>query len=166
MPPPIASVKRRCYVFTVTDAKRVRRADAVAARAVRNPGVRHAEIERAGTMPAIGDKVWRFDQNRRVYARDENGKARGGPIWREHWEPLEIIGETTRSWIIGRHGASVQFGDKIAKAAWPGALALSEEDISKRAFVEGRYSLSERVRRCTDYETLKKIEAALDAAGT
>lgn len=116
--------------------------------------------------PHIGMKVWRFDQNRRVYRRDANGRAVGGPIWREHWEPLEIIGETSRSWLIGRPGWKPHAADKCAKAKWPGPYATSEDDIDRAAFVEGRHALAERVHRCRDFTTLKAVEAALDAAPT
>lgn len=118
------------------------------------------------TPPHIGMKVWRFDVNRRVYARDENGRAKGGPIWREHWEPLEIIGETSRSWLIGTEWMrrSPDRADKVAKSSWPGTLATSEEDIDRRAFIEERHKLAERVHQCRNYDTLKAIEAALEAA--
>lgn len=119
--------------------------------------------------PHVGMKVWAFDVNRRVYRRDENGRAVGGPIWREHWAPRFVIGETRVSWLVGDEfmlGKSEWFkrADKIAKKDWPGSLALSEEDIDRRAFVEGRWALADRIKSCTDYDTLKKIEAALDGA--
>ena len=44
----------------------------------------------------IGDKFWSFDLNRRRYG--EGRKI----IYREHYFRVEIIGETSRSWIIGR----------------------------------------------------------------
>lgn len=45
----------------------------------------------------IGDTLYRFDGNRRVYV---DGK--GGPIYREHFEPLKIVGENKVSWILER----------------------------------------------------------------
>ena len=115
--------------------------------------------------PHIGMKVWAFDVNNRVYKRDENGKASGGPIWREHWVPMEIVGETSRSGLVGPEWAKKhpERATKIAKRDWPGSLAVSEADIDRRAFVETRYAIGRRVQNCTDYATLKTIEAALDA---
>lgn len=50
---------------------------------------------------AIGSTIYWFDENRRVYHKDERGRSVGGPIWREHWRPVIIRGETSRSWIVG-----------------------------------------------------------------
>lgn len=114
--------------------------------------------------PHIGMKVWRFDINRRVYKRDENGRAIGGPIWREHWVPLEIVGETTRSWIVARPGMPASFGAKVSKKEWPREWAVSEADIERRDMIEnGTNALARRVERCRDYDTLRAIEALLDA---
>jgi len=108
------------------------------------------------TTPHIGMKLWRWNENRRVYERNpETGRAIGGPIWREHWEPCEIIGETSRSWLVGK-------AEKIPKSQFPGEYATSEEDIERRAYVIGmRHKLADRLRNCKCYETIKKIEDAL-----
>lgn len=118
------------------------------------------------TAPHVGMKVWAFDQSRRVYKHDEKGRAIGGPIWREHWHQLEIVGETSRSWLVGPEWARSQpeRASKIAKKDWPGSLACSEEDIDRRAFVEERHKLADLIRQCHDFDTLKKIEAALRSA--
>lgn len=118
------------------------------------------------TAPHIGMKVWAFDQNRRVYKRDEKGRAIGGPIWREHWQPLEIVGETSRSWLVGPEWAKQhpEQASRVAKKDWPGSLACSEEEIGRRAFVEDRHKLAQRITQCRDFDTLKKIEAALNEA--
>lgn len=119
------------------------------------------------TAPHIGMKVWRFDENRRVYARNADGKASGGPIWREHWVEAQIIGETRASWLIGHAGEikpwMLKSADKIAKRDWPADIAVSQEDIDRKSFVEDRWELAHRVQNCRDYDTLKAIEAALDA---
>lgn len=117
------------------------------------------------SQPHIGMTVWQFDPNRRVYPRDDNGRAFGGPIWREHWVRLCVIGETSKSWLVGPDWMASQLdrAEKVAKKAWPGNLLTSEAEIERAAFVEQRYRLAERVQKCLDYDTLKTIEAALDA---
>lgn len=55
----------------------------------------------------VGDRIWRFDINRRIYRRDENNRATGGPIYREHFNPEIITGETNLSWLIQRSDGSV-----------------------------------------------------------
>jgi len=52
-------------------------------------------------MIGIGTKLYRFNENRRVYKRDDNKRAIGGPIYAEHFEPIEIHGETKVSWLCG-----------------------------------------------------------------
>lgn len=120
--------------------------------------------------PHVGMKVWRFDMNRREYERDARGRAVGGPIWRKHWVEEQIVGETRVSWIVGpewmREPRQLSRALKVPKKDWPGSLAVSEEDIDKAAYVEGRHRIAERIRDCRDYDTLKAVEAALDALNT
>jgi len=117
------------------------------------------------TKPYIGMPVWKFDQNTRVYKKNDKGHTIG-PIWREHWVRLEVVGETSRSWLVGSEWSrkDPSRAMKVPKKDWPGRLATSEEDIDKAAYVnDNRYRISERVQRCNDYDTLKKIEAILEA---
>ena len=98
----------------------------------------------------VGSAVWVFDINRRRYHAD---KSLGqGPIWREHWDKQEIVGETTRSWITNRHY-------KIPKkGADKRTFSFSEEEINRAAFVyEHRYKISDAVNRTHDYEKLLRI---------
>ena len=105
----------------------------------------------------IGDPVWVFDINHRVYRKGPDGRSLGGgPIWREHWVRKEITGETSRSWVVGRGGYDTL---KIPKKG-PVSLNIcfSEEEIDRRAFCEeNAHRISDKVLRCRDYETLKKI---------
>jgi len=57
------------------------------------------------TTMNVGDKVYRFDGNVRVYDRAGFG---GAAIYEKHFVEEEIIGETNRSWITSR-------GYKISK---------------------------------------------------
>ncbi len=43
----------------------------------------------------IGDVLYHFSENRRVYA-----PGGGSPIYREHFEPHTIVGETKLSWLV------------------------------------------------------------------
>jgi hypothetical protein len=102
----------------------------------------------------IGQTVWKWDENRRVYPKDENGKTRmsSAPIWREHWRPMKIVGETSRSWITDHD-------DKLPKSG-PAPLrwCFSEEEIDRAAYIaDNRHRICEEVRRIDDYETLRKV---------
>ena len=112
------------------------------------------------TFPTkVGDTVWVFNENRRIYARDEKGKSLGGgPIWREHWEKGEILSETSRSWVL-------RYGEKVPKKGHdPRKYAFSLADIEDQAFVhENRYRISMAVSRNTDAAKLRTIDLILSA---
>lgn len=55
-------------------------------------------------MVSIGDTLYRFDKNHRVYRRDASGRAVGGPIFTEYFVPHQIVGETKLSWLVGNDG--------------------------------------------------------------
>lgn len=55
-------------------------------------------------MPKVGDTIYKFDENHRVYRRDKDGRAQGGPIYAEHFFPFVIQGETKHSWLTGYRG--------------------------------------------------------------
>jgi len=50
----------------------------------------------------IGQKLWKYDCNRRHYKRDD-GTTSTGPIYIKSFEELEVIGETSRSWLVGHN---------------------------------------------------------------
>lgn len=51
----------------------------------------------------IGDTLYNFDGNRRVYQPG----LRGGTIYEKHFEAVKIVGETKLSWVMDRSGAKV-----------------------------------------------------------
>ena len=66
--------------------------------------MRHSDEVRRGTTQEIadlrvGDILWSFDSNRRVYSKP--GFGGGGPIYRKHYQQETIVGETSLSWLVG-----------------------------------------------------------------
>ena len=110
----------------------------------------------------VGDPIWYFDVNRRVYRKDAKGRSMGSSIWAEHWREYAIIGQTSRSWIVGTESGRV-FG-KIPKnkyCSWQG-YARSKEEIQQGAYIEkNRYAISERLRNIDDYFVLLQIAAMI-----
>jgi len=51
----------------------------------------------------VGDTLWCFDENRRVYTKPPEGKLYGTIIYEEHFRPEKIAGETRQSWLIKNH---------------------------------------------------------------
>ena len=113
----------------------------------------------------VGDAVWIFDGNIRKYTNDECDTNHLS--WhRRHFEKRFIIGETSRSWLVDYKGGNPDNAMKVNKKTLTykgcygqdGILYTSEEMINKQCWVqENRYELSDMVRKCNDYETLKQI---------
>lgn len=112
---------------------------------------------------AIGSTVWRFNSNRRVYSQ---GKS--GPVWREHWDPLVVVGETSRSWLVAfRDGGKVTHKapkrrDWLARKRW----AYSEHEIDVADWAESkRYEIIRALERA-DPDDLYRVACivALDVA--
>lgn len=50
-------------------------------------------------VPKIGDPIWIFDDNQRVYSKPDGSKT-NAPIWHGHWKRRVITAETSRSWLL------------------------------------------------------------------
>jgi hypothetical protein len=109
----------------------------------------------------IGDTVWVFDPNRRVY---EPG-SHGPPIYREHFVAQKIIGETRISWLVGSENADISRNWTYTKYKKkdPYGIYTAEEVEAKIWLNDHGYETSQRVMRCKDVAALKAIVALLDA---
>lgn len=95
----------------------------------------------------VGETIWVFDVNRRVYRRDKDGKAYGSPIWREHWVSYKVTGETSRSWLL-------EYGGKCPKKRDMHDMrkfAFSQAEIDERQWHEDH---AHQIRRKVAYATL------------
>ena len=117
----------------------------------------------------VGDTVWVFDGNRRVYERDDNGRREGGPIWIKHWVSAKVVGETSRSFVVGRG-----YGEfKLPKNGTRPKLrvAFSEEEVGFYALLERRRAIADMLSRCEDPEVVRGcaqllgFEFVVDLAG-
>ncbi len=106
-------------------------------------------------MSTRPEYVWHFNRNRRIYANPEPGRiySSGGPIYREHWEKLPVVGETARSWLVG-------FGrpNKVPKKGGMRGFAFTDQEVEDDIFVNANaYKLGEYVGRLADAELLRTI---------
>lgn len=112
----------------------------------------------------IGDILYRFDGNYRVYPkREEGGLPRGGPIYREHFRPSAIIGETRLSWVIdGDYKVSKRDMSCPAAKQCGGrgifTLQEMEDDIWSH---EHRHKIGRLIEMC-DIDKLKKVAELLE----
>lgn len=102
----------------------------------------------------VGDPVWRL---RDRWTANASGR----------WEALAVIGETSRSFIVGVAGSTHELA-KLSKAvlrdgACPDGWAISEEQVERDAWVhEHAYRITELAGRVADYETLREIAALIN----
>jgi len=110
----------------------------------------------------VGDKVWIFDGNRRIYTDPEGNKLQS-PWYRGYFIEQYIIGETKVSWILGSYlDTRIEIGNKYKKKECTGIIFTSEEEINKMCWVrENQYKIREKVGHCNDYNKLKQIESIL-----
>ena len=90
----------------------------------------------------VGNRVWLFDENRRVYV-----KGGHSPVYSKHFYQAVIEGETSRSWVVN--------GQKFAKNNPMGLYTDAQKEGKMWANVE-RYKIVDKVNRCST-EILKKI---------
>ena len=106
----------------------------------------------------VGDHVWIFDINRRVYPPPPPSRVySGAPIYREHWCKVEIVGETKRSWIVGPYRRKVP-----KNGPPPRGVAFDEREVDDDVMLhEHRYCIAERVRDCWDADALRRVAEIL-----
>lgn len=107
----------------------------------------------------IGDTLYRFDGNRRVHREPRSFSGGGATIYREHFEPLKIVGENNVSWILER-------GWKVNKKTLKGEAKSYEYGGRGFFTAEGmeddiwdhdcRHNIIDAVRR-TSVDKLKQI---------
>jgi hypothetical protein len=107
----------------------------------------------------VGDVVYRFDRNHRVYAKAEGARfASSGPIYREHFRPAYIVGEEGRSWLV----SSTPDGSHPRKIGKAKAAFLTAEQVDADCWVNGnRHHVCALLQRCTDADTIKAVAALL-----
>ena len=102
----------------------------------------------------IGSTIWMFDNNRRIYPKPRSASG-GGPIYREHWRPVTIEGETSRSWVTS------WYGNKVPKRGPRHGVAFTEAEVNADVWAhDHRYKIVRMVELC-EVETLKAIAQAV-----
>lgn len=96
----------------------------------------------------VGDEIWMFDENRRVYKKGNNH-----PIFSEHFFKIKIDGETSKSWLIG--------GKKFSKKN-PVGIYTYEQKEDKIWDRENRHEIIEKIRFCSINE-LKQIYSIVNS---
>lgn len=96
--------------------------------------------------------IWWYDRTRRIY-KDNNGHRTIVPYWFKSWIKLNIIDETSQSWISSSNL-------KIPKNAKNRShdFAFSLEEIQEIYWIRiNSYKIAEKVRGITNIKDLKRI---------
>lgn len=101
----------------------------------------------------VGDKVFIFDINHREYEMDASGRSHGGPIYLKHFVETEIVGETSRSWIVQRYS---QKKKKKPEHFSEGVLTLGQV-LDQVYLHEHSYRIAEQVRSINDVRVLREV---------
>lgn len=107
--------------------------------------------------------IWRMDLNRRVYPRDANGRATGCSIYREHWVKEEVLGETSRSWLIGyKHNPT-----KIPKSGpLPYGYRWTEAEVDDACWMhDNQHAIARAVQDCRDVAKVRAVAEILGLEG-
>ena len=98
----------------------------------------------------VGDTLYMFDGNRRKYA-----PGNSGPIYREHFYPVVVVGETPRSWLVGPEWGQVKVSKKD-----PWSVLFTAEMVNDAVWMnEHRHRIASRVGSIRDMDVLRKIAA-------
>lgn len=103
---------------------------------------------------AVGSTVYYFDVSRRI--RDDRGRT----IYREHFCPTKITGETSRSWIVSYTSWSPLKVSKkaLAEKGRDRGIYASLEDVDRRCWIENhKFKMVREIERCDDYDKLRAI---------
>jgi len=132
--------------------------------------------ERLVIILKLMDKVWIFNNNKREYVNPETGEKLGIPWYKGHFIPLFVIGETTRSWILGSQsimdkvvsGEEYSVGScyKVTKKdpkmhgyhAIDSRIYFSEEEVNQECWMyKNKYKVTDLLLAVGDYNTFKKV---------
>lgn len=106
----------------------------------------------------VGQTVYYFDQNRRVYREDKSG-----PIYKEYFRPLEIKDENDKEFIldwgtINKRSGLLRFNRDRGTVRF-----FTEEEKEDMTYIEDNgYKLADKVRHIKDAGKLKMIAKILD----
>ncbi len=100
----------------------------------------------------VGDTYYIFDGNYRVYPERKKGEYDSrSPIYREHFRPVTIMSETTRSWICGPKWKKISKRDPWKILNTP---SMVDDDVWMN---NNRYQISKKVHTNTDVDKLRQI---------
>lgn len=118
----------------------------------------------------IGDTVYLFDSNQRVYsevteAEKAQGKIWGDLIYRGHFSPLKITGETTGTWLLERRMVVNKKTLNERKTAFGQRRVFTAAQMEDKIYLhDNAQRIARAVEFCNNVNLLKQIDALLEKA--
>lgn len=118
----------------------------------------------------MGDTLYLFDSNRRVYPNvtDDEKKAgkiwpSGGPIYREHFRPLLIAGETPGTWVLEPGRLTVNKKTlKARRTAFGQECVYTKDQVDAKVYIHDNATrIAALVEHCHNVDLLKRIDKML-----
>ena len=107
----------------------------------------------------VGDSVWVFDGNHRVYT-DSDGNRTSSPIWLYHWRERKIASETSRSWVLD------YYDKKVPKVGHdPRCVCFSMAEVLERTWVHDNQYKIESAIRGLSAEKLREVAKVIGYEG-
>ena len=103
----------------------------------------------------IGETVYRFDRNRRVYLPGD-----AGPSYEGHFEPLKIWGETPAFWLCGFEFNPWKVNKRQILTGVAGAFYTASAMEDKIWLNDHAWKIADAVKHA-DANQLKKIAAII-----
>ena len=101
----------------------------------------------------IGDTIYHFDARRRIYA-----DVTADPIYGHHWVEVKIIGETSRSWLVGYAFDPTKLAKKELAEGKLASYKITKEEVDEDIYVHThRHKIVNKIQYCKDYKMLKAI---------
>jgi hypothetical protein len=111
----------------------------------------------------VGKKIWHKNPFKRVYEKNADGHAIGGPIYSAYWEEIEVIGETSRSWLVGYKFNHTKIAKKdLAEGKLQGYKLTRAEVDEDIYFNTHRHKITSLV---SDIKDVKLLKAVADLIG-
>lgn len=112
----------------------------------------------------LGQTVWVFDANRRVYV-----EGRSGPVYSHHFIAVEVVGQTSRSWLLKGRGLDLK-ADKatglLLGRVGPGLsrrVYASAQEVEDACWMHDNRQALDRAVRSDDCSRLRVVYDLLTA---
>lgn len=112
----------------------------------------------------IGQKVWFFDRERRIYSLPDGTRLTSSPWFRGHFVEKYVVGENKVSYIFGNKPTTnpddKRLTDRVKKSELKDGknIYMSEKSVDEACWVHDNWGeINRKISNCEDYNKLTRI---------